>query len=61
MKKIQDDPDLYCYDLNNAISSTDCTGLIPAPPQSDEEEEAYDAIIHNAVPNTDTQGQTEPS
>lgn len=53
MKKIHDNPNLYRYDLNNASSSTDCTGLIPTPPQSEEEREAYDAIYHYAIPEID--------
>ena len=36
-----DEPD----SLNiKACSATDCTGLIPAPPQSDAEEEAYEEL-----------------
>ncbi|MDO5416300.1 MAG: hypothetical protein Q4F29_03790 [Lachnospiraceae bacterium] len=27
-----------------AVSSMDCTGLIPAPPQSDAQEEAYEEL-----------------
>ncbi len=53
MKKVHDNPNLYRYDLNNASSSTDCTGLIPVPPQSEEEREAYEAIYHYAVPEID--------
>lgn len=33
------------HDLEGPIcSSMDCTGLIPAPPQSDAEEEAYEEL-----------------
>ena len=53
MKKIHDNPDLYCYDLNNASATTDCTGLIPAPPQSEAEQEAYESIFHYAIPKID--------
>lgn len=53
MKKIHDNPNLYCYDLNNASSSTECTGLIPVPPQSEEEQQAYDDIYHYAIPKLD--------
>ena len=53
MKKINDNPDQYRYDLNNASSSTDCTGLIPTPPQSEAELESYDAVCHFALPQID--------
>jgi len=53
MKKIHDDPNRYNYDLNNAISATDCTGLIPVPPQSEEEQDSYQAIYHNTLPEID--------
>ena len=46
MKKIHDHPEQYRYDLNNAASSSDCTGLIAIPPQTEEEFEAYNAIYH---------------
>ena len=46
-------PDQYRYDLNNASSSTDCTGLIPTPPQSEAELESYDAVYHFALPQID--------
>lgn len=55
MKKIHDNPELYRYDLNNCSSSSDCTGLIPAPPQSDEELESYNEIFHFALPEIDKQ------
>ncbi|MCI8950079.1 MAG: hypothetical protein HFG49_08565 [Lachnospiraceae bacterium] len=33
------------HDLDGPVcSSMDCTGLIPAPPQSDAEEEAYEEL-----------------
>ena len=53
LKKINDNPDDYVYDLNNASSSTDCTGLIPTPPQSEADEESYDAIYHHIMPQID--------
>lgn len=53
--KINDNPNQYVYDLNNASSSTDCTGLIPTPPQSEDEEEAYQAIYQHIVPKIDYQ------
>lgn len=53
MKKIHDNPNNYTYDLNNAMSSTECTGLIPTPPQSEEERESYNAIFHYALPEID--------
>ncbi len=59
MKKIQDNPDLYCYDLNNASSSTDCTGLIPTPPQSEEELASYDAIFHRTTQDDTIQTKTQ--
>ena len=53
MKKINDDPQKYRYNLNNASSYGDCTGLIPVPPQSDEERAAYNAIYHFGLPEID--------
>ncbi len=35
----------YDY-LGNSCSATDCTGLIPSSPQSDAEQEAYEALYH---------------
>ena len=33
------------HDLERSVcSARDCTGLIPAPPQSDAEEEAYEEL-----------------
>ncbi len=32
------------YDLGNACSGTDCTGLMPTPPQNDAEMESYQDI-----------------
>jgi hypothetical protein len=34
------------YNLDTAASSTDCTGLIPTPPMSVDEEESY-ADLHS--------------
>jgi hypothetical protein len=49
MKKFHDNPNRYRYDLNNASSATDYTGLIPVPPQSEAEREAYEAIYHDEL------------
>ena len=43
MKKNQELIDHYDY-LKNAASSTDCTGLIPALPESEDELDAYNII-----------------
>ncbi len=53
MKKIHDNPDLYRYDITDACSANECTGLIPARPQSEEEQESYDEIFHYAIPEID--------
>ena len=46
MKKNQELIDHYDY-LKNAASSTDCTGLIPALPESEDELDAYNlSLIH---------------
>jgi len=37
--------------LKNAASSTDCTGLIPSLPQSEEELEAYNDICQYLPPS----------
>ena len=34
------------FDTYNSASSTDCTGLIFAAPQSDEDWDAYDEVYH---------------
>ncbi len=34
------------YNLDTAASSMDCTGLIPTPPKSEDEEESY-ANLHS--------------
>ena len=43
MKKNQELIDHYDY-LKNAASSTDCTGLIPALPESEDELDAYNDV-----------------
>ncbi len=55
MKKINDNPEHYRYDLTNCSSATECTGLMHAPPQSDEELAAYNEIFHFAIPEIDKQ------
>ena len=40
-----DDP-MFDYDTANAISHTECTGLIPFGPESEDEREAYSDIIN---------------
>lgn len=39
------------FDLGNAISAQECTGLITVPPQSDGEKEAYMAIFDYGAPD----------
>ena len=46
MKKNQELIDHYDY-LKNAASSTDCTGLIPALPESEDELDAYNDVYQN--------------
>ncbi len=40
----QDDYDDSLFDDLNVISATECTGLMPTPPQSAPEWEAYQAL-----------------
>ncbi len=39
------------FDLGNASSAHECTGLIPTPPQTDEEMESYMAIFDYRAPD----------
>ncbi len=39
------------FDLGNACSAHECTGLIPTPPQTDEEMESYMAIMDYRAPD----------
>lgn len=41
--------DSYDY-LSNAASSMDCTGLIPAAPNTDAELESYESVYHYLPP-----------
>ena len=50
---IHDNPEQYHYDLNNSCSASDCTGLIPVPPQSAEAVAAYNEIVHFGIPELD--------
>ena len=36
----------FDFDVCNAISATDCTGLIPWAPNSEEQLDSYDEIIN---------------
>lgn len=38
--------ELFDIDEGNAVSATDCTGLIPTAPHTREELDAYDEIIN---------------
>lgn len=38
--------ELFDIDEGNAVSATDCTGLIPKAPHTREELDAYDEIIN---------------
>lgn len=40
-RKSLKDEDSFDYDVTKTNSATDCTGLIPTPPQSDEEFDSY--------------------
>ncbi len=53
MKKINDNPEQYRYDLTNCSSSTECTGLMHVPAHSDEELAAYNEIFHFGIPELD--------
>ena len=53
MAKINDQPDDYRYDLTNCSCDTECTGLMHAPPQSEEELAAYNEIFHFGLPEAD--------
>lgn len=44
-KKNEEIIDSYDY-LTNAASTTDCTGLMPTPANTEEQRESYDAIFH---------------
>ena len=44
-KKNEEIIDSYDY-LANAASTTDCTGLMPTPANTEAEREAYDALFH---------------
>ncbi len=51
-KEIQENQtliDQFNY-LKNAASTTDCTGLIPSLPQSDEELESYNNVYQYQTP-----------
>ena len=39
------------YNMTNAASSSDCTGLIPTPPITEEEMESYMSIYDYQPPN----------
>lgn len=39
------------FDLGNACSACECTGLIPTPPLTDEEMESYMAICDYRAPD----------
>jgi hypothetical protein len=47
MKKKEEGKD-YAFDMlneqNGVVSMTECTGLMPTPPQSEEEAESYNEI-----------------
>lgn len=43
--------EMFDIDEGNAVSATDCTGLIPSAPHTREELDAYDEII-NYSPET---------
>ena len=40
-----------CDYLANAVSTQDCTGLIPSAPVSDAELESYEEVYHYQPPN----------
>ena len=47
---LQKDEDLY-FDLDSVASTTECTGLIPTPPESEAQAESYTDIY--AIPRPD--------
>lgn len=50
MKKINDNPNQYRYDITNCSSATECTGLIPTALSSEEELMSYYEIFHFGLP-----------
>ena len=44
--------DSYDY-LSHAASTTDCTGLMPTPANTEDERESYEAIYHFEPPKLD--------
>ena len=50
MKKKKIDYGEFNYELDNpstdVCSSTECTGAMPRPPQSEEELDAYEEVVH---------------
>lgn len=47
------------FDLGNAISAHECTGLIQRPPQTEEEEESYMAIADYKAPDANVKKREE--
>ena len=41
------DEDLF-YDIDLVASATECTGLIPTPPLSEEEAESYTCLLYTS-------------
>ena len=50
---------IYLPEVTDAVSSMECTGLMPSLPQSEEELEAYHQLSGMAIP-AETPGRPEP-
>ncbi len=48
----REDRHLRYPDLTTTVSSWECTGMIPAPPEDDEEYEAYQELYGMEFPKT---------
>lgn len=40
----------YYPDISNVVSSGECTGLVPTPPQTDAEAESYGELSGKEIP-----------
>lgn len=48
---------MFDFDIANATSTQDCTGLIPFAPENAEQLEAYDAIMNYSAKNANISSQ----
>ncbi len=58
-KKAKNEKEFDKFDLGNAISAHECTGLIQRPPQTEDEEESYMAIADYKAPNSEIKKREE--